>query len=203
MKRKLFCSPFTFAGMASLAACFLISGCAPIAFTDGTSVVVTGNPPPPPPKPKPVKVVAKRVMVTADAIQITEKIQFAYNDAEILEASFSLLEEIKAVLKDHPEIKTISIEGHTDSDGSDSYNKGLSERRAASVMKYLAGHGIAEGRMTSVGLGESKPLVAEENDADKEKNRRVEFRITSQDERKVEFEIDPETGERREVKADK
>ena len=203
MKRKLFCSPCTFAGMASLAACFLISGCAPISFTDGTSVVVTGNPPPPPPKPKPVKVVAKRVMVTADAIQITEKIQFAYNDAEILEASFSLLEEIKAVLKDHPEIKTIAIEGHTDSDGSDSYNQDLSERRAASVMKYLAGHGIADGRMTSVGLGESKPLVAEENDADKEKNRRVEFRITSQDERKVEFEIDPETGERREVKADK
>ncbi len=189
--------------MASLAACVLISGCGPIAFTDDTSIVVTGNPPPPPPKPKPVKVIAKRVTVTADAIEITEKIQFAYNDSEILEASFGLLEEIKSVLKDHPEIKAISIEGHTDSDGSDTYNQSLSERRAASVMSYLAEHGIAADRMTSVGFGESKPLVAEESDADKEKNRRVEFRITAQDDRKIQYEIDPETGERREVKADK
>ncbi|MGB1700244.1 MAG: OmpA family protein, partial [Nannocystaceae bacterium] len=93
--------------------------------------MVTGNPPPPPPPP-PIKKKVSRVMVTADAIEITEKIQFAYNDAEILEASFGLLEEIKTVILDHPEIKKISIEGHTDSDGSDDYNQSLSERRAAS-----------------------------------------------------------------------
>ncbi len=199
MKQMLSRSPYTLAGLVGLAACVFVSGCGPIAFTDDTSIVVTGNPPPPPPPP--VQIKPKRVMVTADAIEITEKIQFAYNDSEILEASFGLLGEIKAVLAEHPEIKTISIEGHTDSDGSDSYNQDLSERRAASVMKYLADNGVDQSRMASVGLGESKPLVEEQSDADKEKNRRVEFRITAQDERKVEYEVDPETGERREVKA--
>lgn len=200
MKRKHFCSPCTAVGLVGLAACVLATGCGPIAFADDTSIVVTGNPPPPPPPP-PIKKKVSRVMVTADAIEITEKIQFAYNDAEILEASFGLLEEIKTVILDHPEIKKISIEGHTDSDGSDDYNQSLSERRAASVMQYLTDNGVAASRMESVGFGESKPLVEETSDADKEKNRRVEFRITEQDERKIEYEVDPETGERREVKA--
>lgn len=202
MKRKLFSSPCAVVGSVGLAACVLASGCGPIAFTDDTSIVVTGNPPAPPP-PKRVVVKVKRVIVTEDAIEITEKIQFAYNESEILGASFGLLDEIKSVLIEHPEIKTISIEGHTDTDGSDSYNQNLSDRRAASVMTYLVENGIEESRMSSVGFGESKPLVDEKSDADKETNRRVEFRITEQDQRKVEYEVDPESGERREVKAGK
>ena len=178
-------------------------GCAPIAFSDDTSIVITGNPPaPPPPPPKPV-VKAQRVVVTADAIEIKEKIQFAYNDAEILESSFSLLEEIKAVILEHDEIKKISIEGHTDSDGNDKYNLALSERRANSVVTYLVEHGVAADRLVAVGFGESKPLVEEKTDADKETNRRVEFHITEQDKREIEYEVDPKTGEKREVKADK
>lgn len=174
-------------------------GCGPIAFTDDTSIVITGNPPPPPPPPPKPVVKAQRVVVTADAIEIKEKIQFAYNDAEILESSFSLLEEIKGVILEHDEIKKISVEGHTDSDGNDRYNQDLSERRAASVVKYLVEHGVAEERLAAVGYGESKPLVEETSDADKETNRRVEFHITEQDERKIEYDVDPATGERKAV----
>ena len=111
--------------------------------------------------------------------------------------------QIKGVILEHDEIKKISVEGHTDSDGNDRYNQDLSERRAASVVKYLVEHGVAEERLAAVGYGESKPLVEETSDADKETNRRVEFHITEQDKREIEYEVDPKTGEKREVKADK
>lgn len=69
----------------------------------------------------------------------------------------------------------LMLAGHADRSGSDQYNVGLSQRRAANVRAYLAGRGIPDRAMTTVALGESRPRV-ETADGDREpQNRRVEI----------------------------
>ena len=138
--------------------------------------------------------------VQQDQIVIREKIQFETDQAVIKPESFDLLNEIARVLSDHPQIKRVSIEGHTDSAGSDSYNKKLSDRRAAAVRSYLVEHAIAPERLTSKGWGEAKPIADNGSDAGREQNRRVEFIIVQQDVVNQTYEIDPKTGEKRVVK---
>lgn len=165
----------------------------PAQFVDDRPILVVGTPPPPPPPPpKP-----QRVEVKADRIQINEKIQFDFDKATIRSESHDLLNEIVSVIKKNPHIKKISIEGHTSSEGSDKYNQSLSDKRAASVRQYLVEHGIADGMLTSAGFGESRPIADNDTDAGKEKNRRVEFMITEQDEVTQVYEVDPTTGERK------
>ena len=78
-------------------------------------------------------------------------------------------------LKDNPEIN-LSIEGHTDSRGSDKYNMKLSKKRAAAVMKHLTKKGgISKSRLTSQGFGETKPIDTNLTDEGRAANRRVEF----------------------------
>ncbi len=178
--------------------------CGPTIFADTNALTVVGEPPAPPPpppepEPEPEPEPPKRVEVTAAAIVIKEKILFEIDKAVIRPESFDLMNEITSVIKDNPRIKKISIEGHTDDDGSAKYNKKLSQRRADSVKQYLIEHGIDEARLVSVGHGEDKPLVANDSDENKEKNRRVEFIIVEQDQVTNVVEIDPETGEQRVV----
>jgi OOP family OmpA-OmpF porin len=139
--------------------------------------------------------------VTADAIVITEKIQFEYDKAVIQPESFELCNEIVDVIQKNPRIKKISIEGHTDGDGSAKYNKKLSQKRADAVMKYFVEHGVDEARLQSVGHGEDKPIAENDTDEGKEKNRRVEFLILDQDKLTETVEIDPETGEKKVIDA--
>lgn len=177
-----------------------LAGCGPTPFTD-SSLVVVGSPPPPPPEPEPEPkpVVAERVRVTADKIEFDGKIQFDTGKATIKEESFELLDEVVAVMQKHPEIKKVMVEGHTDSVGSEKSNQKLSDARAASVMEYLTSHGVDTGRLASEGFGESKPVGDNETDEGKYANRRVEFVITEQSTVEKVMEIDPKTGEKREV----
>jgi OOP family OmpA-OmpF porin len=168
-----------------------------MSFSDSSALVVTGQPPAPPPAPPPE---AKRVEVTADKIVINEKIQFDFNQSTIKPESHSLLDEIVSVIKGNPQIKKISIEGHTDSDGADNYNLKLSQGRAEAVMHYLVEHGIEKARLGAHGYGEQKPIASNDTPDGKEKNRRVEFMIAAQDDVKKAYEIDPKSGERKEVK---
>jgi len=71
----------------------------------------------------------------------------------------------------------VSIEGHTDSVGTDAYNQGLSERRAESVRRYLVEHGVDEGRLSTVGYGESRPIASNETREGRALNRRVELMV--------------------------
>jgi outer membrane protein OmpA-like peptidoglycan-associated protein len=194
-------SPARARAFALLVAAGLLGCSGTMSFSDGSTLKVVGDPPAPPqpvakvePPPKP-----KRVEVTADRITITEKIQFDYNKATIKPESHGLLDEIVAVIKDNPQIKKISIEGHTDGDGSDKYNLKLSDDRSKAVLQYLMDHGIDKGRLAAKGHGKAKPIASNDTDEGKEKNRRVEFLITEQDAIKKTFEIDPKTGERREI----
>jgi outer membrane protein OmpA-like peptidoglycan-associated protein len=119
-------------------------------------------------------------------------INFEYNRAEIRSDADTqkTLSEFKKFLEKNPDVK-ISVEGHTDSRGSDDYNRKLSDRRAASVKKWLNENGIKDERVTSVGKGEDAPQVPEPDECnDKEpddtapcegpwaKNRRVVFEVT-------------------------
>jgi OOP family OmpA-OmpF porin len=73
------------------------------------------------------------------------------------------------------------IEGHTDSDGTEAYNQGLSERRATAVMNRLVSqHGIAASRLSAVGYGESRPVVENTSAANKQRNRRIEAEVSVQ-----------------------
>ena len=106
-----------------------------------------------------------RVFIKNAQIQILEQPKFDFNKADIKPESDSLLTEVAKVMTDHPEIKKVRVEGHTDNKGADAYNQRLSEQRAASVVKWLTSHGVAEDRLVSKGLGASKPLVANDTDA--------------------------------------
>jgi OmpA-OmpF porin, OOP family len=102
-------------------------------------------------------------------------IQFAYNSDQILEESTPFLEEVgKMLTLEEYANKRLVVEGHTDSAGSDSYNKALSQRRANAVKHYLSTNfSISASRLQARGLGESKPLPG--YSPDDEANRRVQF----------------------------
>ena len=85
------------------------------------------------------------------------------------------LDAIKEILKNYPNTK-FSVEGHTDSDGSDAYNQKLSENRADAVKNALVNRGINADNLTTVGFGETKPVATNKTKAGKAKNRRTEVK---------------------------
>ena len=118
-----------------------------------------------------------KAKVTKERIEIEEKVFFEVNQDVIKAESFDLLNDVAAILVANPELTKVSIEGHTDSDGNDDDNMDLSQRRAQSVVNYLVSKGVEAERLVAVGYGETKPLVANDSEKNKAKNRRVEIRI--------------------------
>jgi len=121
----------------------------------------------------------KRVTGSTE-IEILKQIQFDTGKATIKATSFPIVDEIVKLLKANPDIKRLSVEGHTDDRGALEMNNKLSQDRADSVKSYLTSHGINADRLESHGYGPSKPLESNETDAGRQKNRRVEFHITQQ-----------------------
>lgn len=120
-------------------------------------------------------------------------INFEYDKATLQNdpATQETLREFAAFLQKHADVN-IEIEGHTDSRGSDDYNRDLSDRRAATVRQWLIDNGVAEERLTAIGKGEDEPQVPEPAECDDQrpedttpcedawgKNRRVVFQVTS------------------------
>ena len=104
-------------------------------------------------------------------------VTFDYNSAVVKPNFRSALDSVASTLGEYPST-FIDVYGHTDSTGSDTYNQGLSERRAASVADYLAGRGVNRARMATMGYGETQLKCApERTQADYQCNRRVEIRI--------------------------
>jgi len=113
-----------------------------------------------------------------DDLKRGKKINFAYDKAEIRGAeSFDLLNALATAANECPELK-INIEGHTDADGSETYNQRLSEARANLVVAYLSENGVERNRMTAIGVGETNPIGDNSTDAGKAQNRRIEFIVT-------------------------
>lgn len=114
-------------------------------------------------------------------IQILKRIEFDTGKATIKPVSFPILDEVVKLLKANPDIKRVSIEGHTDDRGAVAMNNKLSQDRADSVMKYLSEHGVAGDRLEAHGFGPSRPLESNATEAGRQKNRRVEFHIVQGD----------------------
>jgi outer membrane protein OmpA-like peptidoglycan-associated protein len=121
------------------------------------------------------------VKLTREKIEILDKVYFDVNKDTIQARSFSLLDQVASVLKAHPELTTVRVEGHTDSDGKDEANLDLSDRRAKAVQRYLVDKGVAAERLQAVGYGETRPVKPNTNKTNKEANRRVEFVIAAID----------------------
>jgi len=122
-----------------------------------------------------------RVFIKNAQIQILEQPNFDFNRAAIKKESDSLLTEVAKLMKDHPEIKRVTVEGHTDSVGSSQFNTVLSQQRAEAVVKWLTGHGVAKDRLSAQGMGKEQPIMPNDTDAGRAANRRVEFHIEIQD----------------------
>ncbi len=118
----------------------------------------------------------QNVRITKERIEIGEKILFETAKARILPESYGILDSVAQVMRDYPKIR-VRVEGHTDSQGSDSYNMKLSQARAESVMNYLVQAGIDPSRLEAVGYGETRPIDTNRTAEGRANNRRVEFHI--------------------------
>ena len=119
----------------------------------------------------------QKVAMREDRIDILEKVQFAPGSARIRPRSFAMLDQVVSVLKNHPDVVRVQVEGHTDSTGSARTNTVLSQARAKSVAAYLVSHGIERARLDARGFGPSRPLATNVTRTGREANRRVEFRV--------------------------
>jgi outer membrane protein OmpA-like peptidoglycan-associated protein len=117
------------------------------------------------------------VVITEAKLEIKDKVFFDTDKDTIQKKSFELLDNVADVLKAHPEIKRIRVEGHTDNTGKPEHNKDLSDRRAKSVMKYLVDKGVDVARLDAVGFGQDRPIASNDTVDGKSQNRRVEFMI--------------------------
>ena len=119
------------------------------------------------------------VVVTADRIEIRERFMFAVSDATVLPESYALCDQVAAVLRAHPELSLVRIEGHTDDTGDHLDNIALSRRRADAVRAQLMARGVEGVRLETVGFGAARPLVEGNDAAARAQNRRVEFTIVA------------------------
>lgn len=120
------------------------------------------------------------VVVRGDKLVILEKVLFVTAKDTILKRSYALLESVRQTLASNGGILKVRIEGHTDDVGNDAANQKLSEKRASAILRFLVEGGIDPERLVAVGYGESKPLVPNDNEENRERNRRVEFTILEQ-----------------------
>ena len=105
-----------------------------------------------------------------------KNIFFATGSFKLLPKSFKSLDEVATILKSD-DLYKIQIDGHTDAQGDDAKNQVLSENRAKAVKDYLISKGVAEGRISSTGYGETKPIADNKTAAGRAKNRRSEMTI--------------------------
>jgi outer membrane protein OmpA-like peptidoglycan-associated protein len=139
----------------------------------------SGSEPEPPAQTEPAPEPAPSVAIEESELQILEKIYFDHDSAKLQLRSHAVLDDVADVLNAHLEIPTIRIEGHTDWTGPAEYNLRLSQRRAASVVRYLSSEGgVSRQRLVAEGFGEARPLVPNAKTPEElARNRRVEFHV--------------------------
>ncbi|GAA4835812.1 OmpA family protein [Algivirga pacifica] len=132
----------------------------------------------------------KQAVPTAEVERVDEGINmtfdagltFKINSAEISEAYKAELKDVAEVLKKY-EDTNILLEGHTDDSGPEDFNMELSKKRALAVSQYLQSQGVAGARLSEKWYGETQPKYPND-EANREKNRRVEMAIYANDEMK-------------------
>ncbi len=107
---------------------------------------------------------------------------FDFNRADLKAGARTNLSRLVTFLREQ-EDRDVLIEGHTDSVGSADYNRSLSQRRAEAVRLFLVDSGISPSRSVARGFGEARPVASNDNDAGRQRNRRVEIVILDPGER--------------------
>lgn len=121
------------------------------------------------------------VMTEIEEKQLNEyaKVILFNSGTDVLkDESFTTLNQIAAQIKEYPFYRFV-IEGHTDNVGTEVSNLMLSQKRAKAVVDYLIGKGVSSEQLSTQGYGESKPLVANDTEENKARNRRVEIKLTN------------------------
>lgn len=101
---------------------------------------------------------------------------FDSNQATLKPRSRTELDRLVEFLRQDPKLR-VEVAGHTDNVGTAAANLSLSERRAQAVLAYLSAHGVAPARLRAQGYGTTKPLTANDTEANRARNRRIELRI--------------------------
>ena len=114
-------------------------------------------------------------------IRFWNGITFASNSATIEASAADVVAAVAAVLVEQPRIRSVLVEGHTSSKGSESSNQRLSERRAKAVVARLVELGVAAERLSAQGLGESRPVASNRTDFGRAANRRIEIHVVQED----------------------
>ena len=111
--------------------------------------------------------------------RLTIHVLFDFDKYNLDKADEAELSKGREFLKKYPGYK-ISLEGHTDSIGTDAYNQKLSERRANAVKTWLVGKGVEAAKITTAGFGKTKPVADNKTKAGRAENRRVEVLVLSE-----------------------
>lgn len=114
------------------------------------------------------------------AVTFDSGILFPFDSAEVTSEARSNLRKLADSLQSE-ERTEVMIVGHTDSDGSDSYNQQLSERRGRAAEDYLASQNVGSSRLVSRGRGEAEPIASNGTEEGRSQNRRVEVAIYAND----------------------
>lgn len=126
-------------------------------------------------KPEP-KMEAPKTEPYVETISLGADAYFDFDKATLKPAGKARLDELAANIH-NVELRSILIVGHTDSIGTDAYNQGLSERRAATVRRYLVDKGVPGSIIETRGMGESQPIASNKTREGRAKNRRVEVTV--------------------------
>lgn len=110
-------------------------------------------------------------------IHTFKNLLFSFDKADLVKASITEIDRLYEYLKDNEQL-LVAIDGHTDTMGTDAYNKRLSANRAKAVTDYLIKKGISEERVSWKGYGGNIPIADNTSKSGRELNRRVEFLIT-------------------------
>jgi OmpA-OmpF porin, OOP family len=108
-----------------------------------------------------------------------ENVNFAFDKSDLTDYAKGILDSAASTIGDlstkYPNLK-VDVSGHTDWEGTDSYNQALSERRAAAVRNYLVKKGVERKRISTYAYGESKPIATNDTEEGRAVNRRAEIR---------------------------
>lgn len=105
-------------------------------------------------------------------------ITFSFDDATLNSSFTPTLSKLAQTMNQYNQ-NTVTIAGHTDSQGAASYNQGLSRDRAYAVANYLTANGVPASRINVVAYGESRPVASNDTEYGRQQNRRVELTINA------------------------
>ncbi|TBU71781.1 porin [Pseudomonas daroniae] len=145
-------------------------------FGGSTRQVAQVTEPAPEPIPEPAPVVEEAPQV----VRVELDVKFDFDKSAVKEESYGDIKNLADFMNQYPQTST-TVEGHTDSVGTDAYNQKLSERRASAVRDVLVNqYGVDSQRVNSAGYGESRPVADNATEEGRAINRRVEAEVEAQ-----------------------